>query len=178
MKNKEVVLYDDTNDYEKYDETRHYLFAEYGEVENWACKENIPDERVYEQISQENEESWLDLKYALEKSFHTRYYIMTGTCGRWDGNYGCGTFIKSFNDFQRMIRHLDHIKVTDKNGHLIVEGYHHDGNDRYELKRLTRQGYEYADKNCFAHDRTLHNKIMSCNFFSALPWLAKRIYGL
>lgn len=71
MKNKEIVLYDDTNDYEKYDETRHYLFAEYGEEENWACKENIPDERVYEQISQENEESWLDLKYALEKSFHT-----------------------------------------------------------------------------------------------------------
>ena len=48
----------------------------------------------------------------------------------------------------------------------------------YELKRLTRQGYEYADRNYFAHDRKLHSTIMNCNFFSALPRLAKRVYGL
>lgn len=35
-----------------------------------------------------------------------------------------------------MIQHLDNIKVIDRNGHLIIEGYHHDGSNHYELKRL------------------------------------------
>ena len=48
----------------------------------------------------------------------------------------------------------------------------------YELNQLTHKGYEYADKNYFAHDRKLHNTIMRNNFFSALPRYAKRIYGV
>ena len=73
---------------------------------------------------------------------------------------------------------MDYIKITDRNGHLIIEGSHHDGNDRYELKRLTDKGYKYADRNYFARDRKLHDTIMRCNFYSALPKFAKRIYGL
>ena len=178
MKTKEIVLYNDSENYKREEETRNYLFENYAEDNDWACKENISDEDIYKEIEQQNQEAWQDLKDALESSFKHYYYIMTGTCGRWDGKYSCGTFIKSFSDFQQMIQHLDHIKVTDKNGHLIVEGYHHDGNDRYELKRLTRQGYEFASNNHFAHDRQLHYKIMSCNLFSALPRLAKKVYGL
>ena len=55
---------------------------------------------------------------------------------------------------------------------------HHDGSDDYELKRLTHEGYELADRNYFAHDRQLHNTIMGCNFYSALPRYASKVYGL
>ena len=142
-KTKEIVLYDDTENYKKFDETRDFLFEVYADENGWACKENIPDETVYKEIDFQNQETWRDLKDALENSFKTRYYLMTGTCGRWNGNFDGGTFITCYRDFQSMIQHLDNIKVIDRNGHLIIEGYHHDGSDRYELKRLTRQGYTH-----------------------------------
>ena len=43
-KTKEIVLYDDTENYKKFDETRDFLFAVYADENGWACKENIPDE--------------------------------------------------------------------------------------------------------------------------------------
>lgn len=198
-KTKEIVLYDDTENYKKFDETRDFLFAVYADENGWACKENIPDETVYKEIDFQNAETWRDLKDALENSFKTRYYLMMGTCGRWNGNfdgvmgihdlevhnYGPNKFYASVHvevdsavDVMASHELIDNIKVIDRNGHLIIEGYHHDGSDHYELKRLTRQGYEYADRNYFAHDRKLHSTIMNCNFFSALPRIAQRVYGL
>ena len=84
---KEIVLYDDTENYKKFDETRDFLFEVYADENGWACKENIPDDEVYKEIDFQNQETWRDLKDALENSFKTRYYLMTGTCGRWNGNF-------------------------------------------------------------------------------------------
>ena len=87
---KEIVLYDDTENYKKFDETRDFLFEVYADENGWACKENIPDDEVYKEIDFQNQETWKDLKDALENSFKTRYYLMTGTCGRWNGNFVVG----------------------------------------------------------------------------------------
>jgi hypothetical protein len=73
---------------------------------------------------------------------------------------------------------LDYIKVIDENGHLKIYGYHHDGSDSYELKKLTKKGFEFADRNYFARDRQLHQTIMNNNFYSALPRIAERLYGV
>ena len=75
-KTKEIVLYDDTENYKKFDETRDFLFEVYADENGWACKENIPDETVYKEIDFQNTETWRDLKDALENSFKTRYYLM------------------------------------------------------------------------------------------------------
>lgn len=82
------------------------------------------------------------------------------------------------NDLLSCIDHLDFLRIYDKGGHLYIHGSHHDGSDDYELKRLTNKGYELADRNYFAHDRRLHNAIMGCNFYSALPRYASKVYGL
>lgn len=74
-KTKEIVLYDDTENYKKFDETRDFLFEVYADENGWACKENIPDETVYKEIDFQNAETWRDLKDALENSFKTRYYF-------------------------------------------------------------------------------------------------------
>ena len=178
MKDKETVLYDNTADYEKEDETREYLFDTYADEEGWECKEEISDKQVQDEIAWQNEICWEDLKIALMTAFEKDCYLMTGTCGRWDGTYDGGNFIRNFGDFLNGISHLDYLKVTDRNGHLIVEGYHHDGSDRYELKKLTRKGVELAESNYYAHDRGLHNTIMTCNLYSALPRIAERVYGI
>ena len=41
-KTKEIVLYDDTENYKKFDETRDFLFAVYADENGWACKEIFP----------------------------------------------------------------------------------------------------------------------------------------
>ena len=178
MKNKEIVLYDDTANYEKEDETREFLFDVYADEEGWKDKDDIPEERVYDEIDWQNEMTWKDVKDALVAAFKKDYFIMMGTCGRWNGTFAGGNFITDYRDFQDGISHLDTIKITDVNGHFIVEGYHHDGQDRYELKRLTGKGYRLATINGFAHDRRLHTAIMKCNVYSTLPRIAQKVYGL
>ena len=178
MKTKEITLYDNYPSVEKENETRKFLFEVDADEENWKSPEEIPDQRVYDEIDFQDGETWRDVKDGLNTIFEDGYYLLTGYFGGWRGRLDGGNFIRSLDDLIRVIQHLDYIKITDCNGHLIIEGSHHDGNDRYELKRLTRKGYEYADRNYFARDRELHNTIMRCNFYSALPKFAKRIYGL
>lgn len=120
---------------------------------------------------------WNDVKDELQMLFEKGVYLLTGTCGKWYGNFACGKFIRSVTDLLSCIYHLDYIRIYDKNGHFYIHGSHHDGNDDYELKRLTHKGYLLADGNYFAHDRKLHHTIMNNNFYSALPYFAKEVYG-
>ena len=160
-KTKEIVLYDDTENYKKFDETRDFLFAVYADENGWACKENIPDETVYKEIDFQNAETWRDLKDALENSFKTRYYLMTGTCGRWNGNFEGGTFITCYRDFQSMIQHLDNIKVIDRNGHLIKYAV-----DKHTIDRCT------ASDNV---SKFLHGRIWIINYRELEKEIERRV---
>lgn len=178
MKNKDIVLYDNYYSTEKANDTREFLFEVYADEEGWGSPDDIPDNRVYDEMCHQDDITWDDVKDGLKMLFEKHVYLLTGTCGRWNGPSQGGKFIHSINDLLSCIDHLDYIRIIDRNGHLIIEGSHHDGNDSYELKRLTNKGYEYADRNYFAHDRQLHTAIMRCNFYSALPRMAKHIYGM
>ena len=178
MKTKEITLYDSYYSIDKENETRAFLFEVHADEEGWKTPEEIPDQRVYDEIAFQDGETWRDVKDGLKTIFEDGYYLLTGYCGTWRGNLDGGNFIRSLGDLLSVIQHLDDMRIIDRNGHLIIEGSHHDGNDRYELKRLTRKGYELANDNYFAKDRKLHDTIMHTNFYSALPKFAKRIYGL
>ena len=89
-----------------------------------------------------------------------------------------GKFITSLSELLSVMRHLEDFRIIDRNGHFIIEGSHHDGSDRYELKKLTRKGYELANNNYFANTRKLHTTIMKSNLFSALPHFAEKVYCL
>ena len=43
------------------------------------------------------------------------------------------------------------------------------------VKKLTGKGYEYATNNYFAHYKKLHENIMTCNLFSALPYFSRLV---
>lgn len=177
MKDKETVLYDSYYSIEKEEAIRDFLFEVYADEEGWKSKTDIPARRISDETNFQDGEIRRDVKESLNTIFENDCYLLTGYCGTWRGALDGGCFIRSLNDFMNVIRHLDDIRIIDRNGHLIIEGSHHDGSDRYELKRLTRKGYALSDKYCFAKGRKLHNTLMSCNFYSALPYLAKRIYG-
>ena len=178
MKDKEITIYDNYFNLEIENDARAYLFDDYAEEEGWKTPEDIPDERVWDEIEFQDRMQWDDMKAELETLFEKNVYLLTGTCGRWNGPAQGGRFIRSVRDLLSCIDHLDYIRIFDRNGHLYIHGSHHDGNDDYELKRLTHKGYELANNNYFAHDRRLHNAIMRCNFYSALPRYAQKVYGL
>lgn len=169
---KEYVLYDNTNLYSQRDDIREELFQEYAEEQDWYLPADVPDSMIEDEINYRDDIEWEDMKYRLERMLDDGHFLLTGYCGRWNGRYDGGKFIESLQDLLSCISHLDGVTFTDKDGHLMIDGYHHDGYDHYELKKLTKKGYEYADSNYFANDRKLHNTIMNCNFFSCLPRLA------
>lgn len=178
MKDKKIIIYDNYYDSERENDTRKYLFDDYAEEYGWVSPEDIPDERIWDETDFQNRVQWDDVKDELSTLFEKDVYLLTGTCGRWNGPAQGGGFIRSVNDFLSCISHLDYIRIYDCGGHLYIHGSHHDGNDDYELKRLTGKGRELANLNSFAYDRKLHTAIMNCNFYSALPKYAEKVYGL
>ena len=177
MKLKTTILYDNTDLRSLFPDARDYLFDTYGEERGWESENDIPDDLVYAEAADMDRMNWEDFYEDLEHVLSRGCYLITGTCGRWNGPSNGGKFIHSASELFDCIRHLDYIKIYDENGHLKILGYHHDGSDSYEIKRLTDKGYELAYRNYFAHDRELHEAIMNCNIYSALPYIAKRLYG-
>ena len=177
MKNKTYVFYNDMET-RSFEATKDYLFETFAEEEGWLSIDEIPDCVVYHEIELEQRSEWDDFMADLDYIFSKDTYLLTGTCGRWNGPVEGGKFITSKDELLDCIRHLDYIKFYDKDGHFYIRGYHHDGSDSYEMKRLTKKGYEFANNNYFAQDRDLHTTIMNTNFFSALPRIAERLYGV
>lgn len=179
MKNKIIVLYDNTYDYLNhtvtYEGARAYLFETYAEEHGWKTVEDVPDTMIYDEMDAQDRNDWQCFFDELYFMLSGNRYLLTGTCGRWNGPSDGGKFIASTDDLLYCIQHLDSVRFYDENGHLKIRGYHHDGEDNYELKRLTKKGCELAEKHCYACDRALPRTIMNSNFYSALPHFAKRI---
>ena len=177
MKNKDIIFFDNTDDYSKYDAAEQAVYESFRDSQEWTSINDVPADMVWNEISAQNNADWEYFIDALKREIVRHYFLVTGTCGRWNGPHADGNFITGWNDFLSFIRHLDTLKIYERNGHLYIEGYHHDGQDYYELKRLTDKGVEYASSRHFVHDRALHNGIMNNNFFSTLPRLADVIFG-
>ena len=81
MKTKEITLYDNYPSVEKENETRKFLFEVYADEENWKSPEEIPDQRVYDEIDFQDGETWRDVKDGLNTIFEDGYYLLTGYFG-------------------------------------------------------------------------------------------------
>jgi len=172
MKTHETVLYDTTNHTERYDEARDFLFATRADEFDWKTDNDVPEKMIYDEMSFMQS---LDYQYFQDKMnelIAQNTCIIMGTCGRWNGRVSCGRFIETFDEFVCFVEHLDEIKIVDKDGRLIISGYHHDGSDEYELKILTKKGFSFAEAHHFEHTKALHESIMTNNDYSALPHLA------
>ena len=176
MKTKTTVFYNDM-DAKSFDETKEYLFENYAEEEGWLSKDEIPDSVVFHEMELMQRSEWDDFMADIEHLFAKDSFLLTGTCGRWNGPAEGGKFVTTKDELLDCIKHLDLIKFYDTDGHFYIRGYHHDGSDFYEMKKLTKKGYELASRNYFAIDRQLHQTIMNCNIYSSLPRVATRLYG-
>ncbi len=175
---KDIIYYEDYFSNKQYEEVKQDLFNNRTDDCGWKTKDDVPEEMVFETLTEIYREDWNLLAAALKEEFKSGCFILMGTNGRWYGPVECGSFIQSFQDLMRGLKHLDSLKIYEHNGHFYIEGSHHDGSDKYELKRLTNKGIQLAEKHDYAHNQQLHKTIMSYNFFSALPHFNKRFMYL
>ena len=177
MKDKQFVFYDDTDTCAIYDDMQDFLFEIYAQDNKWQTKNDIPEDYVWDQVNSHLQFEYEDFTTELDRYLNCGVFLIQGVCGRWNGPAACGHFVRNYEDISSGIEHLDYIKFYDLNGHFYIEGIHHDGRDKYELKQLTDKGIALAERNWFAHDRELHNKIMQNSNYSKLPRIAHAIYG-
>ena len=61
----------------------------------------ITDSAIWEEIYNQDEYDWIEIKDDLERFFNSEStWILQGTCGRWDGNHKAGMI---FGDFEEML---------------------------------------------------------------------------
>lgn len=172
MKNHEYVLFNNYDFSENYDSAREWLFTMRQDDFDWETEDDVPEKMILDEMAFLEQSEWEYFKSKCEELLSNGDCILTGTCGRWNGPARGGKFIRSFSDLMSCIGHLDYLKIIDRNGHLFINGCHHDGSDHYELKQLTQHGQAYAQQYGYARDERLHSTIMNVNFYSKLPKLA------
>ena len=172
MKKYEYVLYNNYDYSENYASAREWLFTTRQDDFDWETEDDVPEKMILDEMSFLEESEWAYFRSKCEELLMNGDCLLTGVCGRWNGPSLGGKFIRNFHDLITCIEHLDYLKIIDRNGHLIIEGCHHDGSDSYELKQLTRRGREYARQSDYARDEQLHTTIMNLNFYSKVPRLA------
>ncbi len=177
MKNKEIIFFDSTDDSKLFDDMREFLFDAYAQENGWKTKADIPEEYVWNEVCCHLHNEYTDFINEFDHYLTCNVCILQGVCVRWNGPMDCGSFIRSYEDIRSGIDHLEYIKFYEKNGHFYIEGSHHDGYDKYELRQLTAKGIALAERHWFAQDRQLHNKIMQNSNYSRRAMVARTIYG-
>ena len=95
---KEMIIYDNTNQEERYDEAKDFLFCTRAEDFDWQSIYDVPEKMIYKEMSFMES---LDFQYFQEKMTELMKKgtcIIMGTCQRWNGLVSCGRFIENFND--------------------------------------------------------------------------------
>ncbi len=170
-----ITYYNNYYDNEKEELCRQQVFSEHQDEYDWLTEQDVPESLIQREMDDSNTSDWEFFINDLERLLSTHYCLLTGTFGSWRGPMQGGKFISKISDFTSCIEHLDYLEIYEENGHLFIQGCHHDGSDSYELRVLTDKGYKLAEDNYFAHDRKLHNTLFKYNFYSRLPRLSSAV---
>lgn len=139
------------------------------------------EEEVWDEMCYLSAEWWSDTVFDLTCFFNVSSWIMIGTVERWNGKFEAGTIFYCFAEmFNEAIKNCDYWKIWDENGHLFFQCSHHDGTNRYEIKRITQKGESYLENwekkwHDERSEKYVHKKIMEK--YSVLPRYAETVFG-
>lgn len=170
-----VTIYNNYYGWIDEDEVRQNLI----DCERVDSEDEVTDEMVWDEIADLEAMYWDDMVWELESFFEKGCaWLLTGTIGRWDGNYKGGFIFNTFDEFAKCLKDCDYVKITDDMGHFEIECSHHDGTNYFEVKELTEDGCEWYDVNQYSKsDEELHMWLWESNEWTKLPHFAKRVYG-
>lgn len=170
------VLYSNYYGWISEDEIKQYL---------WDCEyidhlDEATDDMIYNEMYELERMYWDDISYELKHFFDKGdAWLLTGSIGRWDGNYRGGYIFNTFEEFCKCLKDCDYVEITDNKGHLEIKCSHHDGTNFYEVKRVSDFGCEwYNNHGCYIYDEEkVHTKMWNNNFMTSLPHFARDVYG-
>lgn len=142
--NLEYYIYDARDD----------LFNGCADHYDWKSISEVPDDMVWDKIYEWDEYDRDNFNIAFNhylNKYGEHGFIIVGTVGRWDGNYDGGKFFKDTTGYYRInpLQDCEYVRFyTDENDILSIDGSHHDGNDHFQIKELTKKGRELYDNWC------------------------------
>lgn len=129
----------------RYDED-NFDWADYEEF----CEVNgyTPTRKGYTQwVADETKENYDNDLYEIN---HCKHYnvpvLITGTLGLWDGTHEIVPVVETsvHSAIKRTIgRDVDDIDAWYDDGKIVVTAYHHDGQNHFEIKALSKKGLDY-----------------------------------
>lgn len=143
-------------------------------------EEEITDDMIWNEMHFLEEMYWDDFSYELKNFFDKgSAWLLVGTLGLWYGKCRGGYIFNTYDEFLDCLKDCGYWEVIDDNGHLYVNGSHHDGTNCYEIKRVSDFGYEwYNNHGCYIYDEEkVHTKMWNNNFMTSLPHFARDVYG-
>ena len=169
------VLYSNYYGWISEDEIKRYL---------WDCEyidhlDEATDEMIYNEMYELERMYWDDISCELKHFFDKgNAWLLTGSIGRWDGNYRGGFIFNTFEEFCKCFEDCAYIEIVDNKGHLEIKCSHHDGTNFYEVKRVSDFGCEWYDNHSWdMYEEELHTKMWNNNFMTSLPHFARDVYG-
>lgn len=169
------VLYSNYYGWINEDEIKRYL---------WDCEyidhlDEATNEMIYDTMYELERMYWDDISYELKHFFDKgNAWLLTGSIGRWDGNYRGGYIFNTFEEFCKCFEDCAYIEIVDNKGHLEIKCSHHDGTNFYEVKRVSDFGCEWYDNHSWdMYEEELHTKMWNNNFMTSLPHFARDVYG-
>ena len=91
-----------------------------------------------------SEERQLDIEDFFTNIAHAKVWdcVVTGIVGRWNGNFEIEP--KRFASLEKAVNAcfdgVDDVIVTLENGEIRIEGYHHDGTNKFTVRKLSDMG--------------------------------------
>lgn len=135
------------------------------------------ESQIWDEIYEQNGFYWNEIHQKLTEFFSGSQWLLMGTVGRWDGEHEGGFTFSSFDEmWWKATGDCSYFDIYDKNGHLYIDCSHHDGNNHYEIKKITARGEEYLVRNVYMNLRQLHKKLF--DHYSSLPNYVHNIYGM
>ena len=168
-----ITLFDNYDSYKYFDEYKQSI-ADANDMD----VNDVPDDWVYDAMSDDETETWDECKSLLRSAFMGRAVIACGTAELW---YRRGEAYGMYGDIDEAIEHItkdcDYVKIWQEKGHTFIRASHHDGTHEFELKVVTDNGDRYWDNWRFEQDpRTLHyseslvlSNIWESSKYSVLP---------
>ena len=109
-----------------------------------------------------------DFVYDALWSFKLGKCLVRGTAGLWYGRCAGGTVmdVESGKDVLSIVSGCDDYKVViEEEDGLVVYGYHHDGVNRYVVRRINSRGMKYvSDHGDYMDPQKLHERLVHAHF--------------
>lgn len=178
MKN---IIFSNYYDSDREKATREFLLEDRGEDNGWETIDDIPDSEVLEEMNFSEEIEWGNTKADLKNFFEDEEILVIGTVGRWNGTYSAGKII-SYDELHKCWSDCDYLEIYDEDGHMHINASHHDGNNHFEVKILTKRGRDYYSRwnenwNDSRSEQEIHTKLAESSRYTHIPHFAREVYG-